>query len=113
MGIFKELKQIGYKQRSEFPIEALDSMELTETEKFLEIRMALKWFHSLGFHYSAIPYISNGVMKYLALVIEGESRTTKEDFTEHIECELFCLKEMVRRKRMTDYDIQMRKLIEE
>lgn len=111
MGIFKDLKQVGYKQKSEFAIEALDNMECNDTEKFIEIRLALRWFHSLGFHYSAIPYVSDGVMKYIALVIDGESRITKDDFIDHIECELFCLKEMIKRKRITDYDIEMRRLL--
>ena len=75
MGVFKDLKQVGYKQKSEFAIEALDNMDSNNIEKFIEIRLALRWFHTLGFHYSAIPYVGDGVMKYIALVIDGESRT--------------------------------------
>jgi hypothetical protein len=113
MGVFKDLKQVGYKQKSEFAIEVLDNMDSNNIEKFIEIRLALRWFHTLGFHYSAIPYVGDGVMKYIALVIDGESRTTKDNFIDHIECELFCLKEMIKRKRMTDYDIEMRRLLGE
>lgn len=102
MDTFKNLKSLGYNKVSHLSEEELDLAQLTDNEKFIEIRLALRWFESAGFYYSVIPYISNNDMLFLSLIIDGAFRFTNDSFKTSVEAELNCLDELIKRKKIYD-----------